>query len=474
MTHGQERSVSKRTATPDDAKPMEEGWSRFRGPNGSGIGVGGGYPIEFGPRKNVIWERSFPPGRSSPVLTTDRIFLTADTVDKLHVISLDRTTGKTVWDRSLVPARKEHKDPLNDGASPSALTDGENVFVFFGDYGLISYDGSGNERWRTPLGPFSSLSGVGTSPILAGDTVILLMDGFSGSSIAGFDPDSGEKKWEAERPGSALNYSTPVLRPLVGGRSEVLALGAGDLSSYDASSGERLWSVVDQRGSVVASPVLVDERTVVSIKNAMEQAPPFPDKDGDGVVSGTDIPTEAAEWQTARTLNMISKEYGDRDGRISPTEWQAFWNAYQGKPSVFATNIGDPAEGAPARGTRWSYTKGIARVATPVAYKGIVYYVNMGGIVTALDLKTGSATKTGRLAGALDGYYASPVASDGRLYFTSDAGKIVVVRAEGDWTVLATNDLDDPCYATPALSRGKVFVRTASSLYCFGASDPGR
>jgi outer membrane protein assembly factor BamB len=256
-------------------------------------------------------------------------------------------------------------------------------------------------------------------------------------------------------------------------RCGVLVLGNLDLSSYDASSGERRWSVTDQRGSVVASPVLVDDLTVVSIKvkNAMEEAPPFPDKDGDGFVSGADIPTDATEWQTARTLTMISKEFGDRDGKIAATEWKAFWNSYQGKPSVFATNIGHPAGGAPARGTLWSYTKGIVRVATPVACEGIVYYVNMGGIVTALDLKTGSATKTGRLARALDGYYACPVASEGRLYFTSDTAKIVVVRAGGYWTVLATNYLDDPCYATAALSNGKMFVRTASSLYCFGASE---
>ncbi|HYP07241.1 MAG TPA: PQQ-binding-like beta-propeller repeat protein [Bryobacteraceae bacterium] len=389
------------------------------------------------------------------------------------MISLDRITGKTVWDRSLVPPRREYKNPSNDGASPSAVTDGTNVYAFFGDYGLISCDGRGNERWRTPLGPFSSLWGMGTSPILAGDTVILVMDGFSGSLIAGFDRDSGRKKWEAERPAFALNYSTPVLRPLAEGGSEVLVLGAVDLSSYDTSSGERRWSVADQRGSVVASPVLVDDRTVVSMETAMEETPPFPDKDGDGVVGATDIPTEAKEWQTARTLNMVAKELGNRDGRISPAEWKAFWSGYQGKPSVAATNIGTPAERSPARGTRWSYTKGIARVATPLAYGGVEYYVNMGGIVTALDLETGGATKTGRLAGALDGYYASPVAAEGRLYFTSDTGKIVVVRAGGDWTVLATNDLDDPCYATPALSDGKIFVRTALSLYCFGTSDEG-
>ncbi|HYP09351.1 MAG TPA: hypothetical protein VER03_24210, partial [Bryobacteraceae bacterium] len=87
---GQNRIANGRTATAADVQALKEDWSRFRGPNGSGIGAGAGYPIEFGPRKNVVWQRSFPPGRSSPVLTTDRIFLTSDTGEKLHVISLDR------------------------------------------------------------------------------------------------------------------------------------------------------------------------------------------------------------------------------------------------------------------------------------------------------------------------------------------------------------------------------------------------
>lgn len=471
VAYGQATAATHRTDNGSNLLGPEEGWSRFRGPNGSGIGTGTGYPIEFGPNKNLIWKRPFPRGRSSPVLTTDRIFLTADEDDRLHVISVDRASGKTVWQRSLAPARSEYKNPLNDGASPSAATDGTNVYAFFGDYGLISYDGNGNERWRTPLGPFSSFWGMATSPVVAGEAVVLLLDGFSGSSIAGFNRNSGHKTWEDERLPFAFNYSTPIVRAGTGNQPEVLALGSNDLVSYDAKSGERRWSVPVQRGNVVASPVLIDNSTVVALIFTAEEIPPFPDKDGDGIVTETDIPTDPKEWMSARVLRMISKEAGDRDGKITRAEWNTFWSGYRGKPSVTAINIGTPGQKAPVRGTRWSYTRGVARVATPLVNEGILYYVNMGGILTALDVNSGVALKVGRLEGALDNYYASPVAAEGRLYFTSEAGKIVVVRAGANWSILANNNLNEPCYSTPALSNGNIFVRTAESLACFGRND---
>src|SRR5262249_13109675 len=137
-------------------------------------------------------------------------------------------------------------------------------------------------------------------------------------------------------------------------------------------------------------------------------------------------------------------------------------------PAMIATSIGAPGEKTPKRGTLWSYSRGLARIATPLIYEGVLYYINMGGILTALNAKTGEVLKVGRLEGALDNYYASPVAADGGIFFRSEAGKVVVVKAEGDGSVPACNDRDEPCYATPALSNGRIFVRTSRSLACFG------
>jgi outer membrane protein assembly factor BamB len=445
-----------------------EPWSRFRGPNASGIARGSGYPIEFGPTKNVMWKRPFPMGKSSPVLTADRIVLTADVDNRLQVISVDRATGKTVWERSLARARSEFKRALNHGASSSAAIEGTNVYAFFGDYGIVSFHANGKERWKTPLGPFSSLWGMATSPVIAGDTVVLLLEGIVHSSIAGFDRNSGRKKWEVERPPFALNYSTPILRSGSDNRCEVLALGPNELVAYDPGNGERRWSTKVLPGSIVASPTLGDDDTLVSMIFPSENGRAFPDKDGDGIVTAAEISALSNDPQITRVEHMIADETGNRDGKITQEEWNLFWRTQQGRPAIIATSIGAPGEAAPNRGTRWSYSKGVARVATPLIYGGIVYFINMGGILTALNAMTGEPLKVARLQCALENYYASPVAASGVVYFTSETGKVVAVRAGADWSVLACNDLDEPCYATPALSEGRIFVRTSQSLYCFG------
>ena len=127
-------------------------WSRYRGPNGSGVSDTVGLPVEFGPTKNVVWKTNLPPGHSSPVLTEDRIFLTAFEDQVLLTFCLDRKTGEILWRRVAPRDRTEKLDRRNTPASPTPVTDGENVYVFFGDFGMLSYDPAGNERWRLPLG----------------------------------------------------------------------------------------------------------------------------------------------------------------------------------------------------------------------------------------------------------------------------------------------------------------------------------
>ena len=136
-----------------------EDWSRFRGPNGSGIVEDGSYPAEFGPEKNLIWKTAARPGKSSPVLTEKHIFLTAFDGGKLYTQCFSRETGKLLWERSAARAREADINGLNEPAANSPVTDGENVYVVFRDVGLISYDASGEQRWRTPLDPLMTLTG---------------------------------------------------------------------------------------------------------------------------------------------------------------------------------------------------------------------------------------------------------------------------------------------------------------------------
>src|SRR5580692_9162664 len=187
-----------------------EDWTRFRGPNGSGVSNDTGFPTEFGKGKNVVWRTPVRPGKSSPILTSRHIFLTAFEDGKLFTQCFDRGNGKLLWERSVDRSRTESANALNHPAAITAVTDGENVYSFFKDYGLISYDPEGNLRWKVPLGPFSNSMGLGASPIIAGDAVIMLADQYENSYIAAFDRRNGEIRWKAGRV-EEESWGTPVL-----------------------------------------------------------------------------------------------------------------------------------------------------------------------------------------------------------------------------------------------------------------------
>ncbi|MBO0799542.1 MAG: PQQ-binding-like beta-propeller repeat protein, partial [Blastocatellia bacterium] len=144
-------------------------WTRFRGPNGTGISSATNLPVEFGPQKNVLWKTPLPPGHSSPVLTRDRIFLTAVEAERLLVIGLDRKSGRILWKKEAPRVRRDRIQGPNSPASPSPVTDGENVYAFFQDFGMISFDARGKERWRRPLDSFRIFYGFGASPIIIDD-----------------------------------------------------------------------------------------------------------------------------------------------------------------------------------------------------------------------------------------------------------------------------------------------------------------
>ena len=197
-----------------------------------------------------------PAGHSSPVISGDRIFLTGaeggkraeagrqkivDEGGALYTICLDRRTGKILWKREVHAPRLERYQPTNSPASPSPVTDGKSVYVFFGDFGLVSYSVDGTERWHVPLGPFNNVNGHGSSPILFENLLILLCDQDTNSYLLAVNKNTGRTEWKVERPESTRSYSTPsILRPKKG-PAEVIVPGAYQLTSYNAATGEKLW-----------------------------------------------------------------------------------------------------------------------------------------------------------------------------------------------------------------------------------------
>ena len=216
-------------------------WPQFRGPNGSGVGAGTGYPVEFDPGKNVAWKVAVPYGQSSPVVVGGRVYVTASEGGKLMTISFDAKTGKENWRREIRRAHQHKMYAANDPASPSPAADETGVYVFFADFGLASYNADGSERWRLPLGPFKNFYGMAASPIVVGETLIQVLDQQSGSSMLAIDRKSGKLKWKTERKGSTVGWATPMVYRPGGEPAQLVVLGTTQLDGYYLNTGEPRW-----------------------------------------------------------------------------------------------------------------------------------------------------------------------------------------------------------------------------------------
>jgi outer membrane protein assembly factor BamB len=446
-----------------------ENWPAFRGANATGVSGAKDLPTDFGPGKNVVWKTRLPAGHSSPVIHGDRIWLTGFDEDHLYVISLDRATGRILWRREIVRPRKQELHKSNSPASPSVATDGRgNSFAFFTDFGLISHGPDGEERWRLPLGPFNNPFGMGASPVYADGMVLQNCDAETGSFLIAVDAASGKQIWRRERPDASRGFSTPVLW-----RDQLLVAGTNRLVAYNIKTGEEVWYVRGLTWQLKPTPALHGDTAYVlglaggADQGNQEELPAYADilrvldTDKNGKV-------EKAELTEPRMQKDFAEADLDRDGALGERDWEFYRGKRRAVNSVMAVKLGGSGD-MTERNVLWRYYKSLPNVPSPLYYNGVVYLMKEGGILTALDASNGHVLKQGRLPGALDYYYASPVAADGKLFATSQEGHITVVEATGaGWEAITRNDMDDECFATPALVDGRIYVRTRSALYCFG------
>ena len=456
------------------AGPATDDWPRFRGPNGSGLQETGALPAHLGATRNVVWKTPLPPGYSSPVVSGDRIFVTAFEGEKLLTIALDRATGREQWRREGPRDRKEKLDRRNGPASPTPAADGKNVYVFFPDYGLLSYTFAGDERWRTPLGPFNNVYGMGASPVLAGDLVVLVCDQNRGSFAAAFRQGDGREVWRTPRPEALSGHSTPIVYEPPGGPLQVIAPGSFRMDSYAAATGEIVAWVNGLPGEMKSGPVLSGETIYVNGFSSPDNdagrqvvVPPFAevlskhDADKDGKISLAEAPDE----RTRRYFVFIDL---DEDGAANASEWRIWTIGSASENGLLAFRAGGRGD-LTGKALRWRYSRSVPQLPTTLVYRGVVYMINDGGVLTTLDAATGAVRKQARLRGAVDHYYASPVGGDGKVYIVSQTGVVVVLDAAQDQEILSTGEMDDEVYATPAIAGRRIFIRTRGALYCFGS-----
>ncbi len=470
-----------------------EEWLQFRGPNGSGVSSSTGLPVEFGPTKNVQWKTELPPGHSSPVLTRDRIFITAHTKIeagakesyKLLVICLDRATGKLLWQREVPRSIVGRLQNVNGPASPSPVTDGTNVYAFFQEFGLVSFDGAGKERWKLPLGPFNMFYGFGASPILVDDKVILPVDQDDPSSyMIAVDKNTGRVRWKVDRPVVISGYSTPIIYQPKKGPKQVIVPESFQLSSYSVEDGKRVWwvrglacemkSIASNDGEYLyingwGFPQNQPGQQVKTIP--FTEALPKYDKNGDKHIAKSEVSgSESMDKMLTAAFEAFDM---DRDEKLSAKDWEVFRAMMASENGLVAIKLGGTGDQT-AKAISWRYQKPVPQVPSTLLYQGVLYMVNDGGILISFDPATGNVIKQGRLTGAIDKYFASPVAADGKVFLVGEGGQVSVLKAAGEWEILKVNELDDEVFATPAIVDGRIYIRTRSALYCFGAKDVGK
>ena len=453
-------------------------WPQFRGPNGSGVAEGQKPPVELGPEKNVKWKVPAPGGLSSPIAAGDKLVLTAFEDGKLYTIAYNRADGKEAW-RAEATAKEIERHHKTEGspAASTPVTDGERIVSYFGSCGLVCYDLSGKELWKfaIPMAASSGDFGTGTSPILADGTVVVVKDEPKGSKIFAVDAAKGTLKWEKNRQ-SPASYSTPVVWNTPDGKY-IAAAGHARMIGYDPGTGAEKWSVDAVPSGPCASPVVADGILFFAgwspggAEDTEFQMPSYDsflkdlDKDKDGALS-----REEAEKAFE---GFFDNQDTNKDGKVTRDEWDAILKFMkEGKSTAFALKPGGSGDVSESH-LIWKQTKGLPYIASAIVYRGRYFMVKDGGIVTAYDAKTGKEIYQERL-GAPGSYYASPVAADGRIYFTSlQDGTITVLKGGSDtFEVAAKNPkLGERIAATPAIADNALFVRTDKHLYAFAEKE---
>jgi outer membrane protein assembly factor BamB len=415
-------------------------WPQWRGPQGTGVAMETGLPVEWSRDQNIAWRTRLQGlGVSSPVVWGDRVFVTyqlgasalrggnhpsfiqggdaraagevplggarpsgVDDKIVLVVAALQLADGKPVWEYKFegegqLPEVHEKRNL----ATPSPVTDGERVYAWFSSGQLVVLDLAGKRLWSRHLGkdykPFDLAWGHSSSPVLYKDKLLLLSYQASSASLLALDKRTGKELWRNEQEKAAQSYSTPLVIETAAG-AEAIVNSSERIEAFDPETGKSLWQYNLPHRFAVPMPVFHN-----------------------GMV------------------------YLNRGYRSSP---------------VIAIRPGGRGDIASSH-VAWNVGAGAPYVSSLIHHDGLLFYVTEQGIVTCLDAKNGERVWQDRVGGV---YSASPIAADGKVYLFSETGDAVVLKAARTPQVLARNKLDGRIIASPAVSAGRIFVRTDREL----------
>ncbi len=456
-------------------------WPQFRGPNGTAIApADAAPPIDF---KRAVWKQNLPAGHSSPVVWGERIFLAAfDGSKKLELVCLYAKDGKILWRRGATAEQIEETHVVSNPATATPAVDADRVYAYFSSYGVMAFDHSGSRQWSLPLAMPKTHHGSGASPILAGDLLIINHDAMQGGYLLAIDRRTGKQVWKTDYTlGRLESYSTPEVW-----HDQLVLHRQGVIEAYAIVDGRLRWKIAENT-SGASTPAVSDEMIFTSTWNVLgeeDQRAPLPDfasllkkydKNGDGKLSETEFPADLL--YTARpelesipnSQNFVQFRSADRnkDGMLDAEEWTAFLSRVSGMIQDHGVLALKPS-GATAE-VVWRENTAVPEVPSPLLYKGRLFLIRNGGILTCLDAASGKVLYRSRI-GAPGAYYASPIAAAGRVYLASSEGVVTVLSASSEkLEVLARNDLGEEIVATPAIAGNRIYVRSRQSLAAFEA-----
>ncbi len=420
-------------------------WPQFRGPGASGVAEGFATPTKWNAEtgENIRWKTPIPGlGHSSPIIWGDKLFVTSavsdrddtlkvglygdispvedDSEQSWRVYCLDKKSGKILWDREAhrgKPAIKRHTKATHANCTPA--TDGEHVVAFFGSEGLYCFDMDGDLLWKKDFGVLDAgyyavppaQWEFGSSPIIHDGKVIVQCDVQKDSFIAALDVTDGKELWRTPRD-EVPTWGTPTVH-VSSGRSQVIANGWKHIAGYDLATGKELWTMKGGGDIPVPTPIVAHD--LIFITNAHGQAAPVyaikTDAKGDISLGGDETNNSFIAWSDMRIGNYMQ---------------------------------------------------------TPLVYRDLLYCCRDSGIMSTFVAKTGKVNyRSKRLAEGV-GFTASPVAADGKVYFTSEEGDVYVVKGGDKYELLSKNRLGETCMATPAISEGVLYFRARRNIIAAG------
>jgi len=369
------------------------------------------------------------------------------------------------------------------------------VYVYIGSYGILAYDWNGALAWEHPMGVSKSPYGSGASPVLAGDLILVTRDYPPDPFLLAVQKKDGKLAWKADlvksnQPGPKTSHATPVVW-----NGQIVLNRPGEVSAYAPTDGNRLWwfatagfgtstpSAGDGVMYVNAFSMMGDPAGAVELKPFSYALEKY-DTNKDGKLSESEAPANDLFFRKRAGVpdNVPGAHFNiklffrnldsNKDGFIDEAEYsrvRQFGNRPGSSPvpagllSIRPAGNGDLSTTA----LEWSESRSVPEVTAPLAYRGRVYMVTAGGIVTCVDAKTGKVIYRGRV-NAPGAYFASPVAAGGKVFVASAEGVVTVLGGGETLEVLANNDLGEPVYGTPAPVGQAIYIRSSQHLWAFG------